>query len=490
MLAGFAQFLHASGRWERLCESAPFAYASNNAPEVNDILGTLVLGILSGANRFAHLSALRHDTLAMELFGMTKVASEDSVRRAIKSLDPAKADAWLVGELSESVRPFIGAAPWILDVDVTVKLLYGRAQEGAAVSYNPAKPGRPSRVHHAFLMAGTRLALDLDVRAGDEHASRHGLDRLCSYLETTAREWRPLIVRGDCGYGNEEWMRRMDALSQPYLFKIRLSKNARKLARSEPAPGEPGWEKDESGWECRETMLKCDTWEKPRRVVVQRRLRSETQLAAAKKKRLAAKGAPKRDEPLLELAGYTELLVENEDALKYEYAVLASNTGLKPAETCRLYRDRGDAENPFDELKNQWGWDGFSVRELAASAAAARLVAIVYNWWSLYTRLVLPGKHRESITSRPRLLGGVARKTEHAGQRHLAVKLTHAACATTKAGVVAAFVFLASLVAGKDAPQLDATARWARVGGRIAEQILAERAARDTAGPPPPAKPT
>jgi hypothetical protein len=24
----------------------------------------------------------------------------------------------------------------------------------------------------------------------------------------------------------------------------------------------------------------------------------------------------------------------------------------------RLYRERADAENSFDELKNQWGWNG------------------------------------------------------------------------------------------------------------------------------------
>jgi hypothetical protein len=28
-----------------------------------------------------------------------------------------------------------------------------------------------------------------------------------------------------------------------------------------------------------------------------------------------------------------------------------------------LYRDRGDCENAFDELKNQWGWGGFTTHE-------------------------------------------------------------------------------------------------------------------------------
>jgi hypothetical protein len=33
--------------------------------------------------------------------------------------------------------------PWIADLDVTVKPIYGH-QEGAEVGYNPHKPGRPS----------------------------------------------------------------------------------------------------------------------------------------------------------------------------------------------------------------------------------------------------------------------------------------------------------------------------------------------------------
>lgn len=30
----------------------------------------------------------------------------------------------------------------------------------------------------------------------------------------------------------------------------------------------------------------------------------------------------------------------------------------------QLYRDRADAENAFDELKNQWGWGGFTTHDL------------------------------------------------------------------------------------------------------------------------------
>ena len=57
--------------------------------------------------------------------------------------------------------------PWILDVDVTVKPLYGH-QEGAVKGYNPHQPGRPS--HTDFLSS---LRLILEVEDGNQTASKY-----------------------------------------------------------------------------------------------------------------------------------------------------------------------------------------------------------------------------------------------------------------------------------------------------------------------------
>ena len=49
----------------------------------------------------------------------------------------------------------------------------------------------------------------------------------------------------------------------------------------------------------------------------------------------------------------------------YEYEVLVTTL---PDELFRLaqhYRDRADMENVFDELKNQWGWGGYTTKEWA-----------------------------------------------------------------------------------------------------------------------------
>ena len=44
----FAQYLNAGGLMDRLCEDAPMAYTSNNAPADRNVLGTMLLSILNG----------------------------------------------------------------------------------------------------------------------------------------------------------------------------------------------------------------------------------------------------------------------------------------------------------------------------------------------------------------------------------------------------------------------------------------------------------
>jgi hypothetical protein len=70
----------------------------------------------------------------------------------------------------------------------------------------------------------------------------------------------------------------------------------------------------------------------------------------------------------------------------------------------QLYRDRADCKNAFDELKNHWGWGGFTTQDLKRCRLLAASVALIYNWWSLFVRLADPDQHREVITSRPVLL--------------------------------------------------------------------------------------
>jgi hypothetical protein len=139
-------------------------------------MGTVMLSVLAGHWRYAHINAIRGDGINPGLLGMSGVASEDAIRLAMGRIDETIGLDWLSTQILASISPAFGL-PWILDIDVTVKPLYGH-QQGAAVGYNPQKPGRPSHVYHSYFLANLRISLGVEVRPGNEHAAAKGLPGL------------------------------------------------------------------------------------------------------------------------------------------------------------------------------------------------------------------------------------------------------------------------------------------------------------------------
>jgi hypothetical protein len=80
----FAQFLRVGGRWERFVSNSALSYEGNRGSRVVDVLGRATLSVLCGHWRYAHINAVRGDTLNPGLLGMSTTVSEDVVRRAIK----------------------------------------------------------------------------------------------------------------------------------------------------------------------------------------------------------------------------------------------------------------------------------------------------------------------------------------------------------------------------------------------------------------------
>jgi hypothetical protein len=125
----------------------------------------------------------------------------------------------------------------------------------------------------------------------------------------------------------------------------------------------------------------------------------------------------------------------------------------------------------FDELKNQWGWGGFTTQDLTRCRLLA--VALIYNWWSLFVRLADPEHHREAITSRPLLLSAIARKTQHAGQVTLSITSPHGMRDSARRAYVRIAGFLAEL--RQNAEQLDPLARWYRILSEALRHFLKGR---------------
>lgn len=204
----FTEFLHTCGLFDPWVEQCPLHWTSPNAPSTRDVLGTAVLSVLSGHRRYAHISALRGETVNPELLGMGKVVSEDAVRRGLGKLDETAGVRWMQTHLEAVSEPLL-REPWILDTDVTVKPLYGH-QEGAEIGYNPHKPGRPSHTYHTYFIANLRLVLDVEVQPGNRSASKHSSPGLWELLGRLGRDRWPAFIRGDRDWGTEGNMARAE----------------------------------------------------------------------------------------------------------------------------------------------------------------------------------------------------------------------------------------------------------------------------------------
>ena len=290
-----------------------------------------------------------------------------------------------------------------------------------------------------------------------QHSAAHARPGLSDVLDRLGTEQLPALVRGDCGFGNEPFIVELEDRGQAYLFKLRQTSGVKKMLLRQFARTDwttPG--PCDQGWSAVEDTLRLTGWDKPRRVVVLRR-------AAKSDVALTRKAAE----------GQMELLLPDQDVELWEYAVLVTNSSYPLEAMAQLYRDRADAENGFDELKNQWGWGGFTTQDIERCQSSARAVALVYNWWSWYCRAAKPEARMEAITSRALLLAAVGKATKHAGKTTLYLTPMHAARATLMlliANVRAALSHVRTV-----AEQFPATNRWKTLLDYIVARIIPHR---------------
>jgi hypothetical protein len=442
----FIEFLKTSGRFDEWVDECPLQYASPNAPRKRDVLGTILLSVLAGHWRYAHINAIRGDGVNPELLGMTKVASEDSVRRALIGMKEEDSGRWMKRHLKASYEPLL-EEPWALDMDSTVKPLYGH-QEDAKLGYNPSKPGRPSHVYHSYFIANLRVVLEVEVQAGNQTASSYAQPELWTLLDGLGESIRPAFLRGDCNWGTERAMEGAEQRKIAYLFKLKQTANVKKLIAR--LFGQDQWVDAGQTWQGLAAELRLSGWSKTRRVVVLRRpLRQDPAGETGDQRKKKPKTAAQLSLDLPEAAHL---------GVRYEYAVLVTSMQDEVRAIAQHYRDRGDSENNFDELKNQWAWSGFTTHDRKRCQIMARITALVYNWWTIFMRLGIPDKHAEAVTSRPLALYGIARRMRHSNQTTVEVTSTH-----SKAGLIAEALTKVSGLLKRikaTAEQLTPAARW------------------------------
>ena len=384
----FIKFLKTSGRFDAWAEDCPMEFAARNKPEKRDVLGTILLSVLSGHWRYAHISAIRADNANPGLLGMTKVASEDSVRRALLALKEEESNRWMRRHLNASYESLL-EEPWILDIDSTVKPLYG-PQEDGKLEYNPTKPGRPSHVYHTHFIAKLPVVLGVEVQAGNQTAMSYAQPGLWTLLDGLDQENRPTFLRGDCNWGTEHVLQEAENRKIAYIYKLKHGGYAKTLILD--LFKEKQWVDAGQHWEGLDDQLQLPGWVTNRRVVALRWPMRENFAPRAA-------GEKKRRGKVVEQSHPGSPDLSHGDGVTYEYALLVTSLPDEVRMIAEHYRDRRDSENTFNELKNQWAWAGFTTHDRKRCQIMAHIAALTCNWWTVFSRLGIPDQSRGAIAS-------------------------------------------------------------------------------------------
>ena len=226
-----------------------------------------MLSMLAGHRRYAHIAALRFDGVLPELLGMTKVVSEDSVRRGLKKIDAAAGAAWVRRHLLIVRRAYPEPSPGFSTStrqssrSTDIKGRRDRVQSKEAGSSEPLL----SQLCDGGDAVDTGRRCEPRRRA---HIQLCGAGALGAARSTEPRVW-PRLLRGDAGFGVEPIMAKAEARGLPYLFKLRLTKNVRRMI--EKLAQTADWIEAGAGFEAKESAVRLTGWREQRRVIVLRR---------------------------------------------------------------------------------------------------------------------------------------------------------------------------------------------------------------------------
>lgn len=530
--------LESSGAWSGFIKSAPVNGESHRATKTEDLMKTMLACVLIGGNRYLHVEHIKRDYLLAELM-KAQFCSSDSLGRGLARLAPRGGIDWAAKQLLNSALPLLRLVPgWVMDLDTTVKTLYG-LQEGAEVGYNPHKKGHRGHALHIVSVGGARLILQVQVLPGNQMTPSFGRDQVMALLDRLlAEEAAPRLVRGDVAYGSDEMMKCLESRDVDYLFRLKMSKRVSELCRSvlERRVGwEVNWQDCGKGYRGCEAELQLQGWEQPRRVIIMARPKvrkpvlppaiTDTQapppaaeLLPPPKPSRRRKERPVAEEPqqlVLDLRFdepsncfvtrdgqslkskgalstriaplRTDLVAEDPEG--FEFMVLVTSLRDPFPQIAQEYRQRADSENPHDQLKNQQALGGFTSDSLDTTRMAMILVALFHNWWTIFARAVDPDKTTEQITGQPAIIATPVLKTQPRGGNPPRLRFgpvgNHP---LLMLGVVAAIVFFSGIKASASQNRLQSknnSSGWAAVCAHSFKKYISPINGGDTGESPP-----
>ena len=358
-LSVFIEFLGRVGLVEQLANQAPYQPKSGNHYDPGQILVGFILGVIAGAQRFAHTNQLRADRALHALLGMKRFPSDDTILNYFRRFSQAEVERfwrpmwrWLISRLPQLEKGFS------LDLDSTIFSRHGAQQQGAARGYNPRRPGRLS--HHPLLavLAEANFVLHSWLRSGNAGASQGAAQFLNEALSLLGEQHRIRCVRADSGFYGDHFLSFLEERALPYIVVARLTSYLKSRLYQVSQ-----WQAIDKIYCVTEFHFKLWNWKTERRFVVVRE-EVQTNKAAVGRK-------------LLDLPGYV-------------FRVFVTNRHDSPLEIWRDYNGRATVECRIDELKNELAADHFCLRSFFATESAFLAVVFGFNLLGEFQRAVDP----------------------------------------------------------------------------------------------------
>jgi hypothetical protein len=319
---------------------------SNQSYSLSQILHAVVLGTLCGMNRLIKIETFTLDPLVRHLLAIENKLDIDTIRYHIKKFGMKQNTELcdISGILSSKVHKKLGTTKDILDLDSSVKTVYGK-QEGARKGFNSKSKGKRSYHPQFAFLNSTKECLLAWLRPGDTHSANNADEFLKQALCMLPSGITSLLVRADRGYFDGKLIGVIESYRGiQYLIKVRL-RNLKDLLRSQDWDAIPGM----PGWEMSEFYYHAKSWDRKRRFVAVRKFKGMLETDSF---------FPVRD---------------------YSYFCYVTNIQESPLFLHRLYGDRGESENWIESVKNQLYAASILTKHFWANEALFLLSVLAYN---------------------------------------------------------------------------------------------------------------
>jgi hypothetical protein len=352
----------------------PIEEKSNYAKGVYEKVLATFLTVLSGGERFSHLSWWSHGIEAIKkAFAVTWLPKASSTLTRFWG----KISAQYVSEkLAVAARRFaITLIEWqgivedTLNLDSSVLIRYGN-QQGAKRGYNPKKRGRPS--HHpllAFLGAG--YVINVWNRSGDTGTGQGAVSFFHQTLMVLGDNFRINRVLCDSGFYEINFIEYLEHKRLSYIIAVPISPTIQREIFQVTQ-----WHTVSKGVEVGEFVFqhRDHKWTKPRRYVVVRQSISRRPKALGKQ---------------------PSLFKDLEDWSQYRISIMITNdAGSPPEEIWRHYRPRANDENVVKDLKEGYSFESFNVHNFWATEAVLTMIALVFHNLIVYLNRTILNHNR------------------------------------------------------------------------------------------------